>query len=159
MAFTYTHSPGVTNKLLSDATIRFNNNEIIVRALWDTGATRTCISKDVVSSLGLTPVGKQQIHTPSGVSTANTYQLDILLPNNVMALNIVVFDSEIGTQGIGALIGMDIINQGDFAVSNYNGTTVFTFRIPSQKRTDYVVEARLQKAIGPIHGKGKRKKK
>ena len=29
------------------------------------------------------------------------------------------------------LIGMDIINLGDFAVSNHNGKTTFSFRMPS----------------------------
>ena len=36
------------------------------------------------------------------------------------------------------LIGMDIISLGDFSVSNFNGKTQFTFRIPSQAHTDYV---------------------
>lgn len=31
-----------------------------------------------------------------------------------------------------------IISLGDFSVSNYKGTTSFTFRIPSQKETNYV---------------------
>ena len=63
-----------------------------------------------------------------------------------------------GNQGLGVLIGMDIITAGDFAVSNYNGTTMFSFRIPSQKKTDYVAETNLQNMIG-THGKGKRKRK
>ena len=156
-AFTSVY-PGLANRLNTDATLRYNGNEVTVVALWDTGATCTCISKDVVSALNLIPLGKRQILTPSGSLTANIYQIDIILPNNVIAKDFIVSDSEIGAQGIGTLIGMDIIGQGDFAVSNHNKKTVFTFRTPSQKRTDYVADVKIQNAIGPKHGKGKRKK-
>lgn len=46
-------------------------------------------------------------------------------------------DSEIGKQGIDVLIGMDIISNGDFAISNYEGRTQFSFRIPSQEHIEY----------------------
>jgi len=36
------------------------------------------------------------------------------------------------------LIGMDIISLGDFAVTNFQEKTVFTFRIPSVERIDFV---------------------
>jgi len=149
----------LSNRLITEANVVYNGSKSTVTALWDTGATRTCISKEVVSSLQLIPLGKQKIHTPSGYSVSSTYQVDIILPNKVGARNVVVIDSEIGTQNIGVLIGMDLISQGDFAVSSFNGKTVFTFRVPSQKRTDYVVEVNLKNVIGPTHGKGKRKRK
>jgi hypothetical protein len=42
--------------------------------------------------------------------------------------------------GFGAIIGMDIISRGDSAITNYNGKTWLTFRIPSLFGTDYVQE-------------------
>ena len=42
--------------------------------------------------------------------------------------------------GIDVLIGMDIINRGDFAVSNRNGKTMFSFRIPSMSDFDFQSE-------------------
>jgi len=47
-----------------------------------------------------------------------------------------------GTLGddIGILIGMDVISCGDFAVTNRDNRTVFTFRMPSIARYDYVKE-------------------
>jgi len=57
------------------------------------------------------------------------------------------------------LIGMDIIGIGDFAVSNYNNKTIFSFRYPSKHKIDFVHEINLQNLIGKKHGKGKRKKK
>ncbi len=41
-----------------------------------------------------------------------------------------------------ALIGMNIINQGDFAVTNLNGRTKFSFRYPSINDIDFVEEER-----------------
>jgi predicted aspartyl protease len=135
-AFTIEYT-GISNVLESSAVLKFNDKDYSAHALWDTGATGTCISKDAASALNLVPLGKQNMHTPSGISVVNVYLIDILLPNNMIAKDIVVCDSEIGLQGIGVLIGMDIIAHGDFAVSNYNDKTVFTFRTPSKEVTDY----------------------
>ncbi len=156
-AFT-TYNTNIVNKLINDVIIQYNGNSLQVKALWDTGATCSCISNDVVKQLALIPTGKVNISTPSGVSERNTYLVDLNLPNNVTINDLVVADSEIGSQSIGMLIGMDIINQGDFSVSNYAEKTTFTFRIPSEKKTDYVIEIKRANAIGPKHGKGKRNK-
>lgn len=42
------------------------------------------------------------------------------------------------------LIGMDVINLGDFAISNREQKTVFTFRMPSLQRFDFVREAQTE---------------
>ena len=75
-----------------------------------------------------------------------------------MVEGIDVCESEIGNQGIGVLIGMDIIGKGDFAVSNYDGKTVFTFRTPSIKLTDYVQQNAASRTVGKLHGKGNKKR-
>jgi len=36
------------------------------------------------------------------------------------------------------LIGMDIISQGDFAITNHNNKTMFSFRMPSMLDLDFV---------------------
>lgn len=156
-AFT-TYYNGMSSKLINQVTIE-HGTTITVSGQWDTGATNTCISHEVVKSLGLISTGKRSVQTPSGVAVMDTYVVDILLPNNVRIAGLEVTESEIGAQGIGALIGMDIMSQGDFAVSNYQGRTVFTFRHPSQRKIDFASDASIAKKIGPLHGKGKRKKK
>lgn len=157
-AFTTRSNAGLMNRLTNQVLITQNGKTISVIALWDTGATGTCISAEVVSSLSLIPAGKKNIQTPSGSSQVNTYLINVTLPNNVNIPDVEVCDSEIGNQGIGMLVGMDIINTGDFSVSNYQGKTVFSFRIPSRKTTDYVNELNLEMKVG-THGKGKRKHK
>lgn len=158
LAFT-TKSPCVVKRLCNIAGIGSNGHQISVPALWDTGATGTCISHEVVKNLSLIPTGQKNVHTPNGESTVDTYMVDVFLPNHVTIRDVEVCDSEIGAQGIGILIGMDIISLGDFAVSNYDGKTVFTFRTPSKQVTDYVKQITAANAIGQPHGVGKRKRK
>mgnify|MGYP001062018672 FL=1 len=77
------------------------------------------------------------VHTPSGIGTMNQYTINLILNNEIIFHNWVVMDSEIGKQGIDVLIGIDIISNGDFAISNYEGRTQFSFRIPSQEHIEY----------------------
>lgn len=157
-AFTTTHN-GLSNTLKNDVTISYNGNSIVVKALWDTGATNSCISTEVASNLSLIPTGKRLTKTAGGTREANTYVVDVGLPNNVNIPQLPVSDSTIGDQGIGMLIGMDIICMGDFSVSNHKGLTAFSFRMPSKQKTDYVEQINLDNLIGQRHGKGKRKHK
>ena len=136
-AFTTT-SQRIVNKLTNEVILINGTNAIRAIALWDTGATNSCVSHEVVSLLNLTVVGLLTNHTPSGSAEQNAYIIDIVLPNQLTVHDVQVSESEIGNQGIDILIGMDIINLGDFSVSNYNGKTMFTFRIPSIKDADYV---------------------
>lgn len=106
-------------------------------AQWDTGATNTCISEEIAEKYNLKPISYAKSKTPSGTLIAPIYLIDIILNNEVIFHNWSVMGSKIGAQGIDILIGMDIISKGDFAISNYNGKTQFSFRLPSQKDVDY----------------------
>jgi predicted aspartyl protease len=105
-------------------------------ALWDTGATGSVITQKVVDDLNLLPVSFGRAHGVDGEYSTTYYYVDILLPNNVSVNKLRVSLGKM--RGFDLLIGMDIICRGDFAVSNYNGNTVFTYRIPSKQTTDYV---------------------
>ena len=140
-AFT-TKFRGIQNKLINDAIIMFQGEEMHTKtAQWDTGATCTCISRSVASRLNLIPIGKTIIRTPSGEVIVNKYLIDIKLRNNLIVKDVQVIETEIGAQGIDLLIGMDIINLGDFAISNFNGKTHFCFRFPSQGDADFVKDS------------------
>lgn len=152
----------ILDRLISTAKIVCDGKEKNVVAQWDTGASGSCISHEVAREMKLIPAGIRKIQTPSGTCNVNTYLVDVFLPNHVTISDVMVCDSEIGSQGIGMLVGMDIINLGDFAVSNYSGKTVFSFRLPSVEKTDYVATIKkqnLRALVGPPHGKGKKKKK
>ena len=104
-------------------------------AIWDTGATASVITDKIVTELGLQPIGLTQVKHAHGQAQAEVYLVNIRLPNKVAFAGVKV------TKGIlantDALIGMDIITQGDFSVSNFNGTTMFSFRVPSTEHTDF----------------------
>lgn len=127
----------IQRKLINSAVVESNGNTVQAIAQWDTWATGTCISKKIVSQLGLQPTGMIRVQTPSGIGIMNKYMINLILNNEVRIMNLVVMDSEIGNQGIDVLIGMDIISIGDFAVSNFEGRTQFSFRIPSQGHVEY----------------------
>lgn len=150
---------GITRKLQSVARVVSGDFGFDVSAIWDTGATCSCISRKVVSDLNLVPTGVNRILTPSGEKTVKTYLVDILLPNRVMVCDVQVSETEIGNQGLGLLIGMDIITCGDFSVSSFGGKTTFSFRVPSVSTTDYAKQICTENVIGPRHGSGKRSRK
>lgn len=57
--------------------------------------------------------------------------INIELPNGTLLNDVTVCESEIGAQKLDLIIGMNIINKGDFAISNFNNETKFSFRIPT----------------------------
>ena len=112
-----------------------------LNAIWDTGATGSAITPEVVKALNLRPSGMCTISGVYGAKDTNTYLVNLFLPNKVVIPNIRVSEVDKLAGDFGVLIGMDIIGQGDFAVSNVDNKTVLTFRLPSKKRFDFVAES------------------
>ena len=106
-----------------------------VTALWDTGATSTCVSKELASRLNLIPIGFEKMSHADGICTVPTYLINVFLPNKVGFSGVLVLGCDL--PNIDVLIGMDIITQGDFAISNFEGNTCFSFRIPSVENIDF----------------------
>ena len=130
----------IENRLLNKVILSANGLIDQALAQWDTGATSTCISEEIAEKYQLKPFSYAQAKTPSGTLTTPIYFINIILNNEVVFNNWKVMGSKIGAQGIDILIGMDIISKGDFAISNYNGKTQFSFRLPSQQDVDYKSE-------------------
>ncbi|MDR1160157.1 MAG: SEC-C domain-containing protein [Syntrophomonadaceae bacterium] len=106
------------------------------QAIWDTGATSTVITPKVVKDLGLRVVSVIKAHTPSGEMDCDQFYVNLFLPNHVEIKRVRV--TQAVPHNCDVLVGMDIIGMGDFAVSNYNGKTMFSFRIPSLGSIDFV---------------------
>lgn len=123
-----------------------------LKALWDTGATGSVIKKNVVETLQLKPTGMARVHTASGDDDQRTYLIGIGLPNKVMFNQVRVTEAPV-VGDFDVLIGMDIINNGDIAITNCNGKTIFSFRIPSIEVIDFVKE---QEAINALKMKAGR---
>ena len=104
-----------------------------VRCIWDTGATNTVITSNVVKTLSLSPTGKAIVRGVNSEKIVDTYIVDIGLPNRFAIRDVQVTECDINTPGIDLLIGMNIIQLGDFSISNGPGKTVFTFAMPPFK--------------------------
>jgi len=144
-------------------------NPIKAKAVWDTGATNTCISSRIVQSLNLISISKTPISGVTSTVLANVYLVDIYLPNKVIIPNIQVSEPP-SLNSCDILIGMDIIRLGDFSITNADGKTWFSFRIPPAKNhIDYVKDANIHNNLlykkikssqqGSTRNKSRRKKK
>ncbi len=105
-------------------------------AIWDTGATGTAITQKVVDDCALKPIGMAIVQTAKGQIHTPVYLANIYLPQRVCIYNLRV--TLIDIRNADVLIGMDIISKGDFAISNKDGKTTFSFRVPSCDCIDFV---------------------
>lgn len=111
---------------------------VFYRAIWDTGATGSVITERVAKDLKLKPTGMTQVSTAGGTMLQNEYFVNIYLPNKVYVPDVRVTEGKLSN--IDILIGMDIISLGDFSVTNHEGKTMMSFRMPSCHKIDYVKE-------------------
>ena len=123
---------------------------IPAKGLWDTGATHTSLSVGLAAKLGLVSTGKIQIDHANGSDICDTYVVNLVLTNGITVTGIPVYASKLPAK-CDVLIGMNVINQGDFALSHENGKTLFSFRIPSSHSVDFVKEINrnMVKAVKP----------
>ena len=119
------------------------------KALWDTGATGSVITRKVVLECGLKPISIANVHHAKGTGTSYVYLVSIFLPNSVCLPSLRVTEGELAGD-VEVLIGMDIMGRGDFAISNRNGKTVFTFRMPSLERVDFVEQIKNTPKTRPV---------
>jgi hypothetical protein len=108
---------------------------VTFHAVWDTGATGSVISQEVVNRCGLEPIGLTDVVTTVGVRRCEVYLINIFLPNQVGFPNVPVTKAIAGNTDV--LIGMDLINKGDFALTHKDANTVFSFRYPSMTTIDF----------------------
>lgn len=114
-------------------------------ALWDTGAMGSVIDSSIVKELGLKPTGNARVFHANGESIVNTYSVSIGLPNGVTFPTVRVTEGNLN--GIKVLIGMDIISNGDFAVTSNKGKTKFSFQVPSTHDIDFVKESNTATSV------------
>lgn len=100
-----------------------------IKALWDTGASTSSISGAFADRVGIPALDFTRIHGAGGVHDSRVFRVDLTIPGtqvhvtDVQATEFVAHDFDM-------LIGMDIITLGDFSVTNADGKTVFSFRVP-----------------------------
>jgi len=109
--------------------------------IWDTGATGSAITKSLAHKLGLVQSGQTRVKGVHGYKDGvPVYPVKIVLNNqNVSFILPVTECDELTDNNVASfLIGMDVISKGDFAITNFQGQTVMTYRMPSIQRIDFV---------------------
>ncbi len=107
--------------------------------IWDTGATLSMVTQRVVDACGLMPIATTAISHAQGMTEdVEVFLVNIGLPNGVGIFGVRVAQAVL--PNVDVLLGMDIISQGDFAITSLGGNTKFSFRIPSQANIDFVAE-------------------
>jgi hypothetical protein len=107
------------------------------KALWDTGASNSCITADFAQKLKLSPFSVVEIQHAGGKSNSGVYKVNIGLPNNIIMPMMNVTECQSVAGQFDMIIGMDIITRGDFAVTNLGGKTMVSFRVPSSVSIDF----------------------
>lgn len=141
-AFTVTGEGYINRIIVPVQVISTTGKSGMFPALIDTGATNTCISSEVAESLELVSVGTVENHTANGKATVNTYVVDLALCNGRVHIqkNRVIEVNLKEQSGVEMLIGMDVLRHGDFIITNQNGVTKASFRVPSVLSTDFIPE-------------------
>jgi hypothetical protein len=143
-------SPGTLNRVITDIGVSAAFDPAApptpeptltgAKALWDTGATKSVISTELVKTLALQPVGVAKVNHAGGEGTSHTYLVNFRLPHAVGVAGILVTEFPSTPGDFGVIVGMDVICLGDFSLTNMDGKTWVSFRMPSCGTIDYVVE-------------------
>ena len=130
-AFTLKSRVGYSNVIRFPITVSNTrtNVKLEIKAVIDTGATISSISSSTAKALNLPVIDKIFTQTAGGIVTANKHIVNISFTDKIKFNNFIVCDF-IGNDKVDMLIGMDIITLGDTAITNDNGSTVFSFRMP-----------------------------
>jgi len=144
-------APGIAQSIIIPVIV--NQSEILCRkfnlekikvdvmALVDTGATNTSISGRLARNLGLRVIEQCRVDAAGGAHIANVYSIDVLLRSMVRFTSIRSTEF-VENDMFDIIIGMDILTQGDLAITNHDHRTVVSFRVPpDSKHIDYVLAA------------------
>ena len=149
-ALTHSHQ-GLANSIITPVEITnvFTEQKTQTKGIWDTGATASVVTKSTAAALGLLPVTRTMVRGVHGNKEVNVYYVNITLNNKNITLNTQVTECDelSPDNSVGMLIGMNVITMGDFAVTNYQGNTTMSFRVPSLQKIDFVSGMKIGQQI------------
>ena len=110
------------------------------KALWDTGAVFTTITKQMADQLDLEVAGEENVGSIGGNVRAGRAMINIKLDSivipfvNVNVIDLAEREQEAKAQGIDyhhpdIWIGMDVIGQGRFEIDSTGDETILTFEL------------------------------
>lgn len=104
-------------------------------AVWDTGATNTCISPHLANTMKLKGVGETSIEGFTGFSNSLLFKSDLLLPNNIVFRDHLFCGTGLGS--VDMLLGMDVISKCNSYIKLKENGIKFSFEIPIIKNNEY----------------------
>lgn len=111
--------------LMIMARATYHSEGIPVMARFDTGATVSCISNDIVEQLHAPVYSTGIIRSATGETQVNKYMLVLDFKENMRIGGILTYAADLaGLDDTDFIIGMDIISLGDLTVRK-DGTFVF----------------------------------
>jgi len=135
-------SSTITNSIITSVNVTntFTRDQLQTKGIWDTGATNSVVTKSTAQQLGLIPVSQAKVRGVHGIRSVNVYDVIITLHNKNIKLRtrVTECDELSADKSVGMLIGMNVINMGDFVITNYQGHTAMSFRVPSLQKIDFV---------------------
>lgn len=152
---------GIANVLVMDVILNSldtPSKSFKTRGIWDTGASHSVITQEALDALQLKQVGKRKVSTGTISNVEKpTFLVNVYLKQDVVINGVEITVGTIAAEhGINMLIGMDIINLGDFAITNFEGKTCLSFRLPSQHKVDYGRKLRAEMAVVQQHIEAKK---
>ena len=100
---------------------------VVVKSLIDTGASSCTIKEDIPKILGLEPIGKIKINTPSSKDhECFQYVMRMFMPLQGLTYEGVFTAVSLNGQEIEALIGRDLLQQGIFIYIGYMNQFTFS---------------------------------
>lgn len=113
-------------------------SKVTTHAIWDTGATISAVTQKVSAELSLEPISFVRSRGVFGERTVKVFRTQLSFEHTDTVLETLMIGcdelSADPTEDIGALIGMDVIRQGDFVISNFADATTMCFRLPSMEQ-------------------------
>jgi len=109
-----------------------NDLSAIGTGVWDTGADITAVDHSLAESIGLRrlDIPPRHVRTGGGIILAYFYEACIQLAPDTQPIHMIV--SEIFNSDVAVLIGMDIINKGEFLLTQVNGEALLDFFAPDE---------------------------
>lgn len=115
----------------------FNNEHgLKCIGIWDTGSESCLISNDIAQKLNLAVISYKIVVGVTDEQISPEYLINLFLPNgdSFKGISALVGDR---LEDDECLIGMSIINKGDFAITNVNNKTTMSWRCPSVERINF----------------------
>lgn len=145
MIHSFTHKYNGYSRVLTlpvKITLKGTDGHFETDGIIDTGATASVVSNNIAEKLNAIPQTFTKVHTASEQNVITPlYEADIEIANKVRITGLMVTSGAL-LDGTECLIGMDILSQGDLAVTNFECKTCVSFRIPSSQCIDFVKSAK-----------------